>query len=158
MLLNLIFILIGFVGVAIGTSSPPRGPRSKTLCIIFCWTLAGGGIVGAITTSAGKIKELEATRRDSDQMINEVVKAVARHGWELKLNHRYIVHGEEKIKDMNENAQRLLSQLVAQGGLSPENKKKIDAVLVTNLGWPNERDEAMDYLPLGSHPFFHPSR
>ena len=60
---DLIFILIGFAGVAIATFSPPRGPRSKTLCILLFWILAGGGIVGLVTTSAGEINGFENSVR-----------------------------------------------------------------------------------------------
>ena len=112
---NLIFILIGFAGVAIAAFSPPRGLKSKTLCIILCWILAGGGVVGMVTTSAGEIKWLEETIRVLEENM-ERESRVARYR-------------QKHIEEMNENAQRVLGQPVAQGGLSQENKKEIDAAL-----------------------------
>jgi|SRR5215831_8995141 len=90
---NLIFILIGFVGVAIATFSRPRGPRSKTLCIILFWILAGGGIVGGITTSAEEIRGLENRVRYQDEV--------------LKRESKEIRHRRRQIKEMTENAQQL---------------------------------------------------
>src|SRR5215469_14423882 len=98
---NLIFILIGFAGVAIVAFSPPRGLKSKTLCIILCWILAGGGVVGMVTTSAGEIKWLEETIRVLEENM-ERESRVARYR-------------QKHIGEMNENAQRVLGQLVAQG-------------------------------------------
>ena len=118
---NLIFILIGFAGVAIATFSSPRGPRSKTLCVVLCWILAGGGIVGMVATSAEEIKGLESM--------------VRYQGDGLKQYSKEIRHRRKQIREMNENAQQLLGQLVAQGGLSQENKIKIDATLVPYEWW-----------------------
>ena len=146
---NLIFILIGFAGVAIVAFSPPRGLKSKTLCIILCCILVGGAIVDVITTSAGKIEGLEATIRGRDeafqhhwaQSISDWNRAARIQREELKQNQEEIKHTQEKIREMNENSQRLLRQLVAQGGLSQEKKKRIDAVLAMTL---MIKDEAMD--------------
>jgi|SRR5215472_14025003 len=116
---NLIFILIGFAGVAIATFSPPRGPRSKTLCILLFWILAGGGIVGLVTTSAGEINGFE----NSVRWLEEDLKRDSKVFRDIQEDF------QKNFTTMKENERRLLGQLVAQGELSQESKKKIDAAL-----------------------------
>ena len=116
---SLILILIGFAGIAIATFSSPRGTRSKTLCTILCCILTSAGIVGAITTSAREIKWLEQSVRvleESRERDSKMFRAIQQDF-------------QKNVNTMRENERRLLGQLAAQGELSQESKKKIDAAL-----------------------------
>ena len=74
-----------------------------------------------VTTGAGEINWLEGT--------------VRWRGERIERDSKVIRYRQKQIIEANEIAQRLLRQLVAQGGLSQENKEKIDAALRHNSPW-----------------------